>query len=414
MRSRNLLWQGPVLLAFSLLLCEALARLVFPEPRVLNFNRIQYTQLAAFGGLDEVAKSGGEPDARFSYAPRRPLRNVEILWISDPDGIEVGVRLNLYGFRGPDFAIEKPADRRRVIFLGDSFVEGFGVTEEAAIPAAFERELADPELEVLNLGVGGADLSWITALARDAIPLLAPDDVVLVVFQNDLPARPLDREHLSQPFEPVWRRLRPRLLTAPLDLWRGNTPALFYHRGPFPFFRAVPHPSNPLTSDDGAELPPDIAEAMRAGRMNPFLPEVAAELEERLALELDDLARGRPHLAYLQSLCREHGASLLVGFIPETLTVSDHYYPFWQKLGATFEASSLAAPRFRQQQRALGKAARDLGIPFVDTTDAVIAEEAQGRRLYFDFDTHMNEAGYALVAKMLAQRFRDERAHPAP
>jgi len=59
MRSRNLLWQGPVLLAFSLLLCEALARLVFPEPRVLNFNRIQYTQLAAFGGLDEVAKSGG-------------------------------------------------------------------------------------------------------------------------------------------------------------------------------------------------------------------------------------------------------------------------------------------------------------------------------------------------------------------
>lgn len=410
MSVRRRLWQGPILLAAALLLCEAIAGFVFPQPRVRNFNRIQFTQLAAFGGLDEVSKSGGGPDTTFSYAPRRPLRNVEILWISDPDGVETGVLLNLYGFRGPDFAIEKPAGRRRVIFLGDSFVEGFGVTEEATIPAVFEREVGDPELEVLNLGVGGADFPSISALAHDAIPLLAPDDVVLVVYQNDLPAHPLDLQSLSKPFQPVMGRWLPRLLTAPLDLWRGDTPALFYHRGPYPFFRAVPHPSNPRADADDDGLPRDVAEAMRAGRLNPFLPDVAPVLETRLRLPLDDATSGRPHLAYLQKLCRAQGASLLVGFIPESVTVSDHYYPFWQQLGAHFEARSLAAPTFRQQQRALGEAARGLGIPFVDTTDAAIAEEAQDRRLYLEYDTHMNEAGYALVAKALAGRFREEHA----
>jgi lysophospholipase L1-like esterase len=401
--------QGSALLLGSLLLCEAAARFVFPEPEVHNFNRIQFTLLSAFGGLDEVSKSGGlEPEASFSYAERRPLRNVVITWASDPDGMEVPVELNLYGFRGPDFRIAKPAGKRRVIFLGDSFVEGFGVTGEATIPEVFRREIGAEDLEVLNLGVGGANLPEIADLARIAIPLLSPDHVVLVMYRNDLPSQPLDMQVLSRPFVPVGTRAWPRLLTAPLDLWRGNTPALFYHRGPYPFFRAAPHPSNPRTDADDDGVPPELAAAMRAGRLNPFLATAAPGLEARLLLRLGPSQSARPHLRYIQEVCQKQGASLLVGYIPESVTVSDHYRRYWEELGARFQSASLATPDFRQQQVTLAGVARDLHIPFVDTTAELVDEEAKGRRLYFGYDTHMNEAGYALVARALARRFEQE------
>jgi hypothetical protein len=149
---------------------------------------------------------------------------------------------------------------------------------------------------------------------------------------------------------------------------------------------------------------------MRAGRLNPFLPAVAPNLEARLLLPLDPSLSARPHLGYIQRVCSHHGASLLVGFIPESVTVSDYYRRFWEELGAKFRSASLATPEFRQQQVALAGSAAGLGIPFVDTTAEVVAEEAGGRRLYFGYDTHMNQAGYALVARALTRRFEQERA----
>jgi hypothetical protein len=83
----------------------------------------------------------------------------------------------------------------------------------------------------------------------------------------------------------------------------------------------------------------------------------------------------------------------LVGFIPVNVTVSDHYYPFWERLGADFEASSLVTPAFAEQRRALGDTARELEIPFVDTTEALRIEESRGRRRYAEHDMHMTAPG---------------------
>ena len=44
---------------------------------------------------------------------------------------EVVVRYNSYGFRDSSFDPTPPADARTVLFLGDSFVEGHGVEEQA-------------------------------------------------------------------------------------------------------------------------------------------------------------------------------------------------------------------------------------------------------------------------------------------
>ena len=407
---RSLVRHPALLLIATLIALELVLRFILPLPAVTNFNRVDFTRLWAFGGLDRIARAVGQPSEQRIDRPPQPLRNVKLSWISDPDGVDEVVTLNLYGFRGPDFEIEKEPKTRRVIFLGDSFAEGFGVADDETIPQVFERELGGDGLEVLNLGVGGVGLPLVAALADVAIPLLSPDYVVVVVYHNDLPALPLDRERLDAPFEPVrahgWM---PRLAQSALHLWRDQRPALFLHRGPFTFFRPVPHPSNPRSgAGDDANFPPDVAAAMRAGRFNPFLPGVAVDLEERLQTELNARESGKPHLRHIRRLCREQGCRVLVSFVPVNVTISDHYRPFWNALGADFEASSLATPAFAQQQLALGQAAAELELPFVDTTEAIRHKESQGQRLYANYDEHMNAAGYALVAKLLAERFQTE------
>ena len=62
-------------------------------------------------------------------------------------------------------------------------------------------------------------------------------------------------------------------------------------------------------------------------------------------------------------------------------------------------------PEFRREQRFLARHFADHGIPFVDPTEALIAEEARGRRLYHGYDGHFNADGYALMAGLLQQEY---------
>jgi hypothetical protein len=54
---------------------------------------------------------------------------------------------------------------------------------------------------------------------------------------------------------------------------------------------------------------------------------------------------------------------------------------------------------------------RDLGIPFLDTTEEFIEGERRGQRLYWPIDGHCNAAGYRLVADICA-RYWSEAAMP--
>ena len=47
-----------------------------------------------------------------------------------------------------------------------------------------------------------------------------------------------------------------------------------------------------------------------------------------------------------------------------------------------------------------------LKLPFVDFTAAIERGEAEGERLYLAYDSHMNERGYALLARVLEREAR--------
>src|SRR4030095_5494373 len=102
------------------------------------------------------------------------------------------VRLNALGFREPRLPSPKPPGTVRIVALGDSFTQGFGVAEDQAWPRRLEALLnaqdARPH-EVVNLGVPGANPRDYLSHLRDPGLAYEPDVVLVTVMANDVQDR---------------------------------------------------------------------------------------------------------------------------------------------------------------------------------------------------------------------------------
>ena len=93
---------------------------------------------------------------------------------------------NSRGFRGPEIG---SMGRGSILFLGDSFTMGYGVTDGEEYPAIVRKVMADssppPGIEVVNAGIGDSGTGWpIKFLRRDA-GALKPRIVVFQICGND-------------------------------------------------------------------------------------------------------------------------------------------------------------------------------------------------------------------------------------
>ena len=372
-------------LVLAVALQELALRAVFPLPEVASFDRAQFSHLAF------VARD----------AAPEPLGHRSFRWASDPDGFEFVHRLNLYGFRDVEWRVAKPAGAERVMFVGDSFVEGFSADAEDTLPAVF-REAT--RADVLNLGVGGGDLPAYAKLLGAAAPVFQPDHVILVIFANDvLPTR----------FDPAW--LAPSPAPAAASPWAprlawvlgraraGERAPRRWIEPPFEFLPAVPDPRNPWSHGRRAGqyeafVEPDIASAIRAGRFNPMVVEALPWFRKHLPREIEIGA----HLRGLRDFTAGHGGALRVVYLPTKNQVSDAYLAAQARFSPPGSAEgSLLAPEYQVQARLLAESCAALGLPFLDLTPALREREAQGERLYWEYDDHMRAAGYRLTAEAI-------------
>ena len=93
---------------------------------------------------------------------------------------------NSRGFRGPEIG---SVDRGSILFVGDSFTMGYGVTDGEEYPAIVRKAMADgntpPGLEVINAAIGDSGTGWpVKFLRRDAAALM-PRIIVLQICGND-------------------------------------------------------------------------------------------------------------------------------------------------------------------------------------------------------------------------------------
>lgn len=84
-----------------------------------------------------------------------------------------------------EFPPRKP-DTFRIIAVGDSLTYGYGIAAEDTYPALLERRLNTAfRVEVLNLGVSGAQSEDVFHVLRQHLPILKPELVIYGVCPND-------------------------------------------------------------------------------------------------------------------------------------------------------------------------------------------------------------------------------------
>lgn len=98
---------------------------------------------------------------------------------------------NSLGLRDVEHSIDKPDSVKRIVLLGDSFVESFGSPNDSTITVLMQQQLnADTTLqysyEVLNGGVAGSDLFFGYQLLKTRLLQYSPDVVVLNLNGTDI------------------------------------------------------------------------------------------------------------------------------------------------------------------------------------------------------------------------------------
>ena len=170
------------------------------------------------------ARVGGEPGRRL--AARDPLAVVyepygNFAYRQRPGLTERyynGTRAvwNSLGYRGPVVSVDKPQHVYRIVLLGESTTEGYGVNDDDTIDAHMRRLLRGRFpggcFEVVNLAVGGYDSYQIYERMRVDGTRLSPDLVVINSGINDV--RNAQFANLTAPPDPrtlIWEWVMQRM-----------------------------------------------------------------------------------------------------------------------------------------------------------------------------------------------------------
>ena len=154
-----------IAIAVSLMLCELLARLVFPAPPYpYREPQILFVR---------------DPQLGFFHQPS------QVGWLDDGKAT-----INSLGLRGREVDMPKPAAVYRIFVVGDSVTFGWGVNDDETFCQRLQHTLNDQRsvgrVEVINGGVSGYATDQEAALLARLAPRLQPDLVLVGFYWNDL------------------------------------------------------------------------------------------------------------------------------------------------------------------------------------------------------------------------------------
>jgi hypothetical protein len=317
---------------------------------------------------------------------------------------DVLIQINARGLRGPDYDYAKPAGRRRVLILGDSFAEGYYVDEPETARAVLEKRLNAgpcPGWEVVNGGTIAYSTDQEYLFFREEGHRYQPDLVALLFYHNDLlyNARPrgpggevkpffqvedgrlVERNRALQP-DPGGAPNRQSPGRAPLQPWRGSIALR-------------------LLSNRTVDSSPGLHRALgRLGLVEPIGTEPPREFwpyGPGRGREVDEMWRTTE--ALLGALKRDveaYGARLAVLYIPARFEVND---AVWQTTRARYKLGRRWDPYVVHDR--LKRILDAQGTPLLDPRDALRATEATGPPAYYTRDVHWNAVGNAVAAEGL-------------
>ena len=393
---KPLLYSSLFVILTTFILLEIILRFVFPVPEVLNFNRINY----AVTRITPQLKG------------KKHISNVALTWISAPDKIKSTSNLNIYGFRDKDWSVSKDTHKKRVMFIGDSFLEGLTVSDENTLTEVFSRAAKKNNIpiETMNLGILATRIPYYFVLIRDAVPLFKPDNLFLVLYANDFPPPPLLDSWNKNPLKPIFSNAwKPRIFHI-LSKYSDKQPIpRRWISSTFPILAPIPYKENPWSHPKRAKeyekfVDPELADLMKKALFNPHAAREYDLYKKNLKISFEF----RPYLRALKNYLGKFHTKLWVAYIPSSCQVSDRFLVYKTKYAKNKEAiSSLMTEKYQIQPQIIGGACKQLNIPFVDLTPILRQKEKNGSKMYWNYDEHLTADGYKVVGEELFKLFNN-------
>ncbi|MGE0268081.1 MAG: hypothetical protein AB7S78_06480 [Candidatus Omnitrophota bacterium] len=333
--------------------------------------------------------------------------------------------INSRGYRGPEFAVPKPAGKKRVMVIGDSFTFGVGAQDQETIPALLEEYLkkSDHTVEVINAGVGHSSPIYHYVNLDNFLLKAEPDLVILMLDMTDIQD---DWRHEGQAvfdgngeikyFDQTYvdgKRSWWKWLTFYSSSWAQFDKKVLRHfekkkligRGEYSKIKDKNMRSKAyiVNTPDG-HYPDDVILRFDG------LLFMRGKMRERLIRK--QFERTARYLDKIKARLDELG-------IPMVLVV----YPYGIYVGADewnegrftwgFEKDRLYTDH--RPFELVGDYARDKNIPFVNVTPQLIqARRTSQEAFYFNWDGHMTPAANRVVAREIAGYLVDNQFLSAP
>jgi lysophospholipase L1-like esterase len=303
---------------------------------------------------------------------------------------ETDVRFNSMGLRGGEFAMPKPEGTYRIVALGDSFTAGLQVDEEDLFTTRIEQALsaAHAPVEVLNLGVSGYGTDDELILLRRYGAALAPDLVLVFFFVGNDVHNNLLQSGCTRAGDTFLCEPPEHLSTA--EYWRKRVRSQFaQHSHVYQLWRAATERERWRSAAAPAAGLPAGALATRDLDVDLYLEPEPEYMGHALALTGFLLgALRRDSLAL--------GADVTMVLLPTREQVEEAR---WQ---AFVEDAGDAVLVRDRPQRAIRAVAAEADVPVIDLLPELAKRAARGETLFWHTDAHLNAAGHAAVAEVVA------------
>jgi lysophospholipase L1-like esterase len=339
-------------------------------------------------------------------------------WIRTPEFV-TRMTTNSIGLRDGEVAVPKPAGTYRILAVGDSYVEGYGVSDGQPFADLLEQELnARPpagtrstRYDVVNAGVWawgpGNEYLW---LRQEGLQL-QPDLVVVHLFLwNDLTDNACDiytinARHRVCLFLTGDGQLRQKPL-APLPPSTANLLGVRLRDQSLLFSMLENSLSDWLQQ---SEIEPGNSQPWQLERRRTLLNLFARSLPTR-ERRLWDESWGviGEVLEAMQRDVEQIGARLAVVAIPSPIQMSpDRLDRAIAELGLDRAQFDLEYPSGR-----LASLVGALGVPYLDLTPALRAESVSSSTpLFYSYDGHFTAEGHRVAAREL-RAFLESRLEP--
>lgn len=395
-------------IAEASLISIGLAMIAFRKKETaLNLSILLLTLIMIFTGAELFFRTffpqhtaASEQDSLFEYSSSLGWQLIpnKTGFFTSKHEFRTKISINSAGMRDKEYPMTRPAGKKRIILLGDSFTSSFGVPDSEAFAKVMEEKLLTGT-EVLNFGVNGYGPAQELLLLQSRAMKYRPDMVIMVIYVGN------DFDDITGISDWIDGYKRPQAITDD----RGNIR-----------FTGIPVPlSEKYLAKQRAQrmcsLPRShfidfIDKYIRYKKYSiNFMPSEIRLCNKKPDPDVKEAARLMGAiLRETDRYCKKNGASFAVAVAPTIVQVYEKIY--WNRIKKKYSLKDsdydLMLPN-----RVLADICRNAGIPLVDLTQSLKSASNAGIDTYYFDNQHWNRAGEQVVAETLARFVRENAVY---